>query len=275
MKKALKTYLIISLIIILGVIITLFFILGAKPRLNRPESIAFDPISGKFLISNVGNGCILAMDDDGHLNYVVKKGLKHPRGIKMRKQELLVADDDKLQIIDPQKGFILRTIEIPEAKMLNDVEIDELGVVYLTDTQADCLWRIDLKDGKPRKFSSKLIKEPNGIYFDKPRRQMLIVSLADKQPIVAFDTKAEDFSIFKETMYSGLDGIQADDPGRIFFSSWKEQAIIMIPQEQNRFILFKQKLKSPADIYWHEPTNELIVPLMQENKILRFSLDEE
>lgn len=274
MKKALRSYLLISLVILVGVIITLFFILGSKPRLNRPESITYDALSDRFLISNLGSAKILAMDDEGKLSHVIKKGLRHPRGIKMRGQELLVADDDKLHFIDPQLGFISKSITIDGAQMLNDVEVDELGAIYITDTKAECLWKLESKEAKAQKFSSKLMKQPNGIYFDRPRRQMFIVSMGDKQPILAFHTKNQEFSIFKDTIYSELDGIQADELGRIFFSSWKEQAIYMIPQEQNRFIIFEQGLKSPADMYWHEPTNELLIPLMQENRILRLALED-
>ena len=42
---------------------------------------------------------------------------------------------------------------------------------------------------------------------------MLIVSMGERQPIVAFNTKTREFDVFKDTLYSGLDGIQADDPG--------------------------------------------------------------
>ena len=47
----------------------------------------------------------------------------------------------------------------------------------------------------------------------------------------------------------------------------------MIPQEQNRFLLWQEELQSPADIFFHTATNEIIVPLFEKNQIKRFELD--
>lgn len=275
MNKAFKSYLFVSILILIGVLVALFFILRAQPKLSSPKSITYDALGERFLISNLGNHSIVAMDAEGKLSNVIKKGINNPRGITMRGQELLVTDDDKLHFIDPDPGIITKTVTIEGAKLLNDVAVDELGAIYLTDIDAECIWRLDRQGSNPTQFTSKLMQQPSSLYFDKPRRQMLVVSMGQRQPIIIFSTKTNEFSVFKDTMYSQLNGIQADDLGRIFFSSLQEQAVFMIPQAQNRFILFEQNLKSPADLYWHEPTNELLLPLTQENRIVRLALDED
>lgn len=275
MKKANRTYIILSILILIGVVVAFYFILKAQPKISAPMSITYDAAGERFLISNMGNSSIVALDADGELKNVIRKGIKNPRGIKMRGQELLVADDDKLHIVDAQLGVISKTIAIDGAKMLIDVEVDELGEIYLTDTDAECIWRLNKQGSNPTKFTSKLMSQPSAIFFDKPRRQMLVMSMGQRQPIITFNTKSQEFGIFKDTMYSQISGIQADDLGRIYFGSRQEQAIIMIPQAQNRFILFEQNLSSPADMYWHEPTNELLVPITQENRILRLALEED
>lgn len=265
----------IAIVVILVATALIIRIQLKKNALNRPESIAFDPDSGKFLISNMGNGSIVAMDSTGALETIISKGLSQPRGIKMLLKKLWVADDKQVHSIDLQAKKIVQSIPIPGAKMLNDIEIDELGILYISDTKADCIWILNPINRQIEQVKNELIKQPNGLYYDKPRRQMLIVSMGDKQPILAYNTKTKETSVFMDTIYSELDGIQADEPGRIFFSSWKEKALIMIPQTQNQFHLIRKDLTSPADIYWHEPTNELLVPLMEKNEILRIKLDEE
>ncbi len=114
---------------------------------------------------------------------------------------------------------------------------------------------------------------PNGIVYDRPRWQMLIVGNTEHSPILSLDTRDMSINIFKDTMYSNLDGIAIDDLGRIFFSSWKEKMIIQIPQEQNRFITDLTGYDGAADIYYHLPTNELIVPMLRQDRIERISLD--
>ncbi|MBW6513600.1 MAG: hypothetical protein K0B87_02460, partial [Candidatus Syntrophosphaera sp.] len=61
--------------------------------------------------------------------------------------------------------------------------------------------------------------------------------------------------------------------GRIYFVSWGEEAIFMIPQEQNRTLLWQENIPSPADIYYHQPTGEIIVPVFNKNEIRRFKVD--
>lgn len=269
-----KRYLIIVVILLAVAVGVFLWSQVSGPSFNRPESVAFDPVSGNFLISNAGNGTIVTMDSTGSLGMLIDKGLSRPRGLKMLQDKLWVTDDTQVHAIDVAAKAITASIPIPGSVMLNDIEADELGILYISDTRADCLWLLDPLSKKLEKITDDLMKQPNGIYFDRPRRQMLIVSLGEKQPILAFNTKTREFSIFMDTMYSRLDGIQADDPGRIFFSSWAEKAIFMIPQTQNRFEIFKKDLVSPADFYWHQPTNELIVPLMEQNKVIRVLLDE-
>lgn len=269
-----KRYLIIAVVLIAVAAGVFLWSQVSGPSFNRPESVAFDAVSGRFLISNAGNGTIVSMDSTGALEMLIDKGLSKPRGLKMVLDKLWVTDDTQVHAIDVAAKKILTTIPVSGSKMLNDIEADELGQLYISDTMGNCLWILDPLTKKLEKVTDKLMKQPNGIYFDRPRRQMLIVSLGEKQPILAFNTKSREFSVFMDTIYSRLDGIQADDPGRIFFSSWAEKAILMIPQTQNRFQLFQKDLTSPADFYWHEPTNELIVPLMEQNKVIRIPLDE-
>ncbi|HNZ06292.1 MAG: SMP-30/gluconolactonase/LRE family protein [Candidatus Cloacimonetes bacterium] len=269
-----KRYLIILIIVLAVAAGVWLWAQVSGPAFNRPESVAFDPVSGDFLISNVGNGTIVTMDSTGSLGMLIDKGLSKPRGLKMLKDVLWVTDDTQVHAIDVAAKKIVASIPIPGSVMLNDIEADELGALYISDTRANCLWLLDPLSKKLEKVTDKLMSQPNGIYFDAPRRQMLIVSLGEKQPILAFNTKTRGFSVFMDTIYSRLDGIQADDPGRIFFSSWAEKAIYMIPQTQNRFEIYQKDLTSPADFYWHQPTNELIVPLMEKNKVIRVPLDE-
>lgn len=244
-----------------------------RVRLNNPESVVYDAASKSFLISNAGGASIVSMDSAGKLHKFFHTGLSKPRGMKLVDKNLYVTDDTRVHIIDISTRKITRTFPIGGAKMLNDVETDDAGNIYVTDTRADALYIIDPATGKAEKFTSPQMKAPNGIHFDRPRKQMFIVCLTKHSPILSFNIVNREFSIFKETMYSDLDGIVSDELGRIFFTSWNEKAIYMIPQEQNRFILFAKDIDSPADIIWHAPGNELIVPVFQKNRLQRIPLD--
>ncbi|MDZ4182928.1 MAG: SMP-30/gluconolactonase/LRE family protein [Candidatus Cloacimonadaceae bacterium] len=265
---------IILLLIVLVISAAIFIWLKlSSVELKNPESIAYDSIGDRFLISNTGGRSIVSMDSTGTLSTFLKGGLTAPRGIKIISPFLYVADKDQVHVIDIPTQTITQSIPIDGAGMLNDIEADRNGLLYITDTAANYLYILDPATKKLEKFTAPQLISPNGIVYDGPRNQMFIVCLSQHSPILSFDTLKRGFSIFKDTIYSRLDGIAIDDLGRIYFSSWQEKAIYMIPQEQNRFILFRSDMPSVADIYYHLPTNELIIPHFEKNRITRIPLD--
>ena len=273
MKKTTKITLILIALAILILILLKVFVWGFGPRLDKPESIAFDPIGNRFLISNVGSGSIIAMDEDGKLHKYLPKAFKAPKGIFLKDDMLYVTDPTEVHVVDVSDATIIDNYKIEGAVALNDIAISEHGHLYITDSGANCVFIYDPASRTQEKVISPLFNSPNGIVYDRPRWQMFIVNNAERSPIMSLDVRDKSVSIFMDSVYSNLDGIAIDDLGRIYFSSWKEELIVEIPQEQNRFIAKYENLKGAADIYYHLPTNELIVPLLSQNRIERISLD--
>jgi sugar lactone lactonase YvrE len=269
-----KKRIIRALVIVLLLLAAVFVLLSVLQNntLNNPESIAWDEGGKRFLISNAGNGQIMSMDDKGGIDLFLG-GLGKPRGLKVTGDILYATDDTKLQVIDIKKAKVTSTIPITGAKMLNDIETDHLGRIYMTDTQAAKLFIYDPGTKKLEGIAMQYITAPNGIVYDGPRRQMFIVGMQKASPIVAFNVETREFSIFQTTLYDDLDGIAIDDLGRIYFSSWGDQCVFMIPQEQNRTLIWQSGIASPADIFYNKGSNEILVPDFEQNKILRFKAD--
>ncbi|HNX38225.1 MAG TPA: SMP-30/gluconolactonase/LRE family protein [Candidatus Cloacimonadota bacterium] len=266
-----KKYILFGLIALIILIIALFFLL--RGGVKTPESIAFDGQTNSFLVSSTKGKAIYSMDLKGKLTPFLKEGFKAPRGILLSAPYLYVADVDHVLTIDLPSRKIVASIPVDGANMLNDIAMDETGRLFLTDTTGNAIFVLEPGTKKLIKLTDPLLKAPNGIVFDGPRHQMLVVSYTKQSPILSLDTQKLYLSKFMDTITSDLDGITIDDKGRIYFSSWAEQVIYVIPQEQNRVEIFKSELKSPADIYYHAPTNEILAPLWTKNKIIRFNLD--
>lgn len=269
-KRRVTLLLILTVLILLAAYLLLRFV--KQSTFNKPESVAYNEVTESLLISNMGNGRILCMNKKGKLT-TFARGLKAPRGIKTQDSLLWVADNTKLHAYHLKTKKLLNTVNIEGAKMLNGIESDHQGKLYVTDTGAHKLFIHDPITGKTDSFKSELLKSPNGIVYDAPRRQMFIVSYREASPILAFNVVTEVFSVFRQTLYDKLDGIAIDDLGRIYFSSWEGKCVYMIPQEQNRFLIWQDELQSPADIFFHKTTNEIIVPLFEKNQIKRFKVD--
>ncbi len=247
------------------ILITLIF--GKSRTLSRPESIVFDEINERYLISNVGSGSIAVMDMKGKIQPFIDSGMTNPRGLFLKHPYLYVADNTVIHAIDLMNKRIVATYPIEGSVMLNDIAGDGSGSLYVTDTEANCLFIFNPDSKGLQKISNPLLIKPNGLVYDSPRHQMLIVGAGNQASILIYDIRSQEISTFKETVYSQLDGIAIDDLGRIFFSSWKEEMIIMIPQEQNRFEPLIKNIISPADFIYNRRTNELLIPQMKKNKI--------
>lgn len=271
MKKYYKPLAILLLLIIIG--LAAFFLIRSLKPLNAPESIAFDQKAKRFLISNVKGKSISSMDLEGRFTPWLKSGLSSPRGLAIWEDKLYVADGNRIAVISLDKAKVESTLPIAGAIMLNDLAFDKNGLLYVSDTSGDCLYLLNPATKKVDKITSPLLKAPNGIAYDMPRDQMFIVGFTKRASILSLNTQDRTIRVFMDTIYSDLDGIAIDDLGRIYISSWSEAMIFEIPQEQNRFIAKFKDLKDAADIYYHLPTNELLVPLMSSNRIQRISLD--
>ncbi len=269
-KRRVTLLLILAVLILLAAYLMLKYV--KQSSLNKPESIAYNEFTQSFLISNMGNGRILSMNKKGKTT-TFAKGLKAPRGIKTLDSLLWVADNTRLHAYHLKTKKLINTVPIEGAKMLNDIETDHQGKLYVTDTGANRLFIHDPMSGKTESFESELLKAPNGIAYDAPRRQMFIVSFRKASPILAFNVVTEVFSVFRQTLYDNLDGVAIDELGRIYFSSWEGECVYMIPQEQNRFLIWQSDLHTPADIFHHEATGEILVPLLEKNQIKRFKID--
>ncbi|MCB5252894.1 MAG: SMP-30/gluconolactonase/LRE family protein [Candidatus Cloacimonadaceae bacterium] len=242
-------------------------------RLDKPESVSYDPVGERFLISNVGSGSIVAMDDDGNLSEYMPRTFQNPKGIFLRDGKLYVTEPSQIQVVDVAQASIIDSYPIQGAVGLNDISITEHGLLYITDTIENCVFVYDPATKTQEKITSPLLDKPNGIVYDRPRWQMFVVNNSTHSPILSIDVRSKEVSIFKDTIYSQLDGIAIDDLGRIYFSSWAESMIVQIPQAQNKFITDLKGYEGAADIYYHLPANELIVPLLKQNRIARISLD--
>ena len=270
MKRILIILAIVAIVAIINFALVPFF--SKYKLLNKPESVAYDAANNRFLISNVGNGSIVAMDEEGNFSKFMHKQFEAPKGIIAQGDLLYVTDPTAIHIVSMSEAKILQTIPIQNAQGLNDIAIGEQGKLYITDSANNAIFIYDTTNDKQEQLTSPLLNSPNGIVYDKPRWQMFVVNNSKHSPILSLNVLDNSFSIFKDTIYSNLDGIAIDDLGRIFFSSWAEETIIEIPQEQNRFLTDLKGYKGAADIYYHLPTNELIVPMLKANRIERISL---
>jgi hypothetical protein len=168
--------------ILVTVLTLLFFVAqatavekGVKP-LDAPEAAFWHAESKTWLVSNLGGGLSLARDGIGWLtrydhqgrllNARWVEGMDAPTGIAAVGNLIYVADRSGVHEIDVKEAKILRTIEIPDSKFLNDVAAAPNGDLFVSDFGANRIYRL----GRHRKpevwLESERLENPNGLIVD-------------------------------------------------------------------------------------------------------------
>lgn len=164
-----------------NLLVAIFFIsavsIQAQPALEKlwesdttlavPESVL--PFEGGLYVSLIdgqpweadGNGGIGILDKNGKLvNASWVTGLSAPKGMGVWDKKLYVADISEVVVINTANGKIESKIKVEGATNLNDITIDDKGVVYVSDSKLGKVHKI--VKGKPELYISDL-KNVNGL----------------------------------------------------------------------------------------------------------------
>lgn len=150
--------------------------------LKEPESVLFDKKNNVIYVSNInnpaggkdGNGSIGKISVTGEIMEVewVLGGMDAPKGLGLHNGLLYVADLTNVVVIDIKSGKVLRTIEVDDAGMLNDITIDEKGIVYISDSNKKRIY--SLANNKAEVWlETDVFQRPNGLLAHKNKFYMI------------------------------------------------------------------------------------------------------
>ncbi len=245
----------------------------AQNLLNNPESVVFDSLNSRYLVSNWGDGAIIQMDSEGKQSYfsTALMGRYRMAGLYIVEDTLLAAVGDAPDaglagfLLD--SGELLFTIIIPDVGLPNDIVSDKNGVVYVTDYWGDKLYRII--DHAPALMIDEGLEYPNGLIYDAENHRLLVLSvMGTGSPIIAVNLDDHSLSTVVTTGFYGTDGITRDDAGYVYVSEWENDSIyrydgtFSMPSE-----LFSTGHDDPADIYYDSVHRVLAVPNFSANTV--------
>jgi DNA-binding beta-propeller fold protein YncE len=241
-----------------------------------PESVYLDTKNDILYVSNIdgksdqkdGKGFISKLTRDGkvvQLQWV--GGLNAPKGMGVVNNHLYVADLTAVAVIDITSGKVVTTHEIEGAKFLNDVTTDESGSVYISDSGAGKIYKMQ-KDGKPELFfESAELKRVNGLLSLKDG-----LYIADAGTGVNYTLKSDKkLTRFSETS-PGADGIVMLGKEGYIVSSWGGEVFFVDAAGKSQKMLDtkEQKLNS-ADIAYDSKTKTVFVPTFSGNSVMAYT----
>lgn len=241
--------------------------------LKVPESVLYDADNKVLYVANIdgepwgkdGKGSIGKVSLDGKVivtDWVT--GFNCAKGMGLHKGILYVADFNAVKMVDVKKGKLVDSIVVEKAQGLNDLSVDEKGVLYVTDSRAKKLYRIENKT--PVVLLDSL-KGPNGVL--KRGDDLFVLDAGSMYKVNA------DKSLVKiaEGMEGGTDGIENIKDNDYIISCWAG-TIYYIGQDGTKQLLLdtRAEKKNTADIGINHKSKIIYVPTFFKNTVVAYEV---
>jgi hypothetical protein len=236
---------------------------------NSPESAVFDAAYNRYLISNTGNGNVIARSMTGTLSYFNQGGSTSIRGITIFGNRLYAAGDEGILVYDLSNGQKVATYNIAGKIFPNDIVADAAGNVYVSDDPAHKIYKWTAATQTVSTFVTMGVSDnPNGLFYDQANNRLLAVFWTNNSPIKAVDLTSGAVTTVTTTTLSNLDGITRDILGNYYISAWTQGGVYKF---NNAFTsgptLVSSGHSGPADIFYDNQNNVLVIPNMNTNTI--------
>ena len=247
--------------------------------LKTCEAVRYDIKKNVIYVSNMGNVPSDAKDGDGNMSIISTDGkiLNHnwvpnmhaPKGSDYYNDKLYVADIDAILKIHTKTGDIEKTITVENAVLLNDVDIDINGDVYVTDSKDSKIYK--LVNDEVSLWLDLAGLNPNGVFVEKDR---ILFASFSKGDFIAIDKKTKKQTIIGTGIPKG-DGIVAIKQGYLI-SSWPGELFFVdknFPGEAGIKLLdTKEQKLNAADIGLIPDKNILLMPTFFGNKVVAYKI---
>jgi len=234
----------------------------AQNYLNQPESVTWDHINQQWLVSNYASGEIVAIDTTGE-QAIFTGLLSSTVGLKIHEDRLYAASSDGIVIFELDTGFVVGLVSIPEASLLNDMDFDTQGNLFVSDYWGNQIFKVDVEQFTYELFIDYGIIAPNGMIFDVEFNRMIVCGHNGNTSVLhSFDViTAETELLLYPSIYS-LDGLARDAQGNIYVSSWHTDAVYKFEGNNinNNITMAASGFTDPADIFINPENNILAVP---------------
>jgi hypothetical protein len=254
--------------------------------IQTPESTYVDPDSGDIYVSSVegmpaekdGKGHISKISSDGKtVNAMWVTGLNAPKGLRSYEGTLWVTDIDEIVGIDMATAKVKSKTKVAGAQFLNDTAVGSDGTVYVSDMMGNKI--IALKGGKTSVVAEgEDLEYPNGLLVEG---DVLVVGGWGKPKpdfttdvpgrLFKWDLKTKKKTLITPEPAANIDGLESDGKGGYIATDYLAGKVLHITAD-GKVTTLTTFMPSTADIAFIPAENRLIVPHMNENKIVAYDI---
>jgi hypothetical protein len=211
-----------------------------------------------------GKGGVALLNADGTgLNQSWVRGLNAPKGMGLSGKHLYVADITEVVVINTRTGKTEKKIAIEGATGLNDITVDDGGIVYLSDSRTGKIWRLE-KD-----VPTLFLENVRGVNGLKAVGSDLIIGTG--RSLQRADSQKKITTIAE--LPQGIDGIEPIGNGDYLVTSWT--GIIFYVYSDGRvdqLLDTRTDKKNTADIGYDPKHRIVFVPTFNGKTVASFKL---
>lgn len=244
----------------------------SKDQLPVPESVLFVSESKELYVSLIdgegagkdGKGGIAILNLDGSLKQADWiTGLNAPKGLALNRDLLYIADISTVVVVDVISGNIVNEIEIAESTFLNDITVDDNGVVYVSDTRQNKIFQIK---GSRYTLYMENVPSVNGLKF--VNSNLYALAGPELWKIDANKNK----TIIATGFEKGGDGLEPVGNGDFLVTCWP--GIIYYVRADGSFekVLDVQGSMNTADLGYNPKEQTLYIPTFNSNSVIAYKL---
>lgn len=195
------------------------------------------------------------------------RGLNAPKGLAVFQGKLYIADLTEVVIVDIASATVLNKIKAPDSVFLNDVAIDAKGMVYISDTRKNRIYKLE-----QNQISSWLenVDAANGL---KVIEEQLYIAAGDKLLKVDLTDSSKNITQVAIGFAERADGLEAVGNGDFIVSCWTGLVYYVSADGRIKQLLDNRASKlNTADIGWDQATHTLYIPTFSGNSVQAFTL---
>jgi DNA-binding beta-propeller fold protein YncE len=254
--------------------------------LKNPAGFIVDPATGSYFISNENgapterdnNGFITKLEPGGKINKLkfIEGGvggvtLHAPNGLAIIGRTLYISDIDQVRRFHADTGRALGELDLTAVKAdyLAGLAADGLGTLYIADTGADTILKVDTRrSSKPTVFvHDDALAGPHGLAVNPATGSLVVVSWNAGKILEV--TKEGTVNVlfansFFSSRFSNLTGVDFDAFGNMYVSDFSQGKVVRIDPDF-RFQTIAEFLITPASLGIDRKNHLILVPYRSGN----------
>jgi hypothetical protein len=259
------------IITIQTLVLSVMLIPSFAQNLTGIEAIEYDPIQGRFIVSNGNN--VIHVNSTGNGVAVLPSPIAAAYGMEVMNNQLYAIHSNSVKVFDLTNGNLLSTVSITGAGFLNGMASNGTNLIWVTDFSAKKIHQIDFTDltnPVTTTLISNTTSTPNGIVWDGANNRLVFVSWGNSAPIKTIDLSNNAMTTAVTTSLGNCDGIDMDGNGNFFVASWSPNRITKFNNDfsVNEIITVAGGLSSAADICYALENDTLAIPNSGNNTVV-------